>query len=141
MQRESHLISSHLKPNPSRLLRTLELELRRLAFLTSSGSAGFRPLARANRFMTSVSVMTPTKRPDKRPPELYGMLAAEMLEWWCGDAVEGRWGVFGEAGVFIIDGGNCVKADDDVVDALERIGVPLGGEIVGGEAVIGGGMD
>ena len=53
----------------SKLPRTIELLLeRRLRRLISLGSDGWRPLARANRFRTSVSDTTPERRPDMCAP-------------------------------------------------------------------------
>lgn len=46
---------------PSRLLRTLTLELRLRARLVSLGSCGLSPLARANKLSMSVKLMTPVK--------------------------------------------------------------------------------
>lgn len=45
------------------LLLRLELLLLRRRRLASSGSLGARPLARANRFRTSVRLMTPVSLP------------------------------------------------------------------------------
>lgn len=59
----------------SRLGRIELLLLRRLCFLVSFGSFGLRPLARAERFRTSVRETTPDSFPDNESP---GRDAAEM---------------------------------------------------------------
>lgn len=60
----------------SKLPRASEALLeRRLCFLVSLGSLGFRPLARAKRFRMSVNDTTPDNRPDILTP---GSAAAEM---------------------------------------------------------------
>lgn len=69
----------------SMLLRMLELLLRRLALRASSGSWGFKPLARAKRLSMSVRLTTPLRRPDRLAP---GMAFAEMA----GAAVPARSG-------------------------------------------------
>lgn len=65
-----HLLTSKLPLTlpPSRLGRIELLELRRLLALCSPGSAGFRPLDRANRFKISVSEITPVSFPDRCAP-------------------------------------------------------------------------
>lgn len=70
---------------PSKLLLTLTLELRRLARLVSFGSCGLRPLARANRFRTSVRLTTPVRCPDKLAPGIADALTEGIV---IGDGIE-----------------------------------------------------
>ena len=82
--------------DPSKLalideLRTDELLLVRRRRRISSGSSGFRPLARAYRFSTSVKLITPLRRPLMIDPGRVAELTATL----------------GEAGVY---GGPCVGA-------------------------------
>jgi hypothetical protein len=113
----------------SMLLRILlELLLRR-ARLASSGSWGCRPLARANKFNTSVRLMTPLIRPDKLAPV---MADAEMagttapVPRWVGaveftgmgpDCVCGR-GVIGDGGTRVAGVSAGVDGPEDDGDGL-----------------------
>ncbi len=73
---QGRILMSALELLPeSRLGRIELLLLRRLCFLVSFGSFGLRPLARAERFRTSVRDTTPDSFPDIRSP---GRDAAEI---------------------------------------------------------------
>lgn len=93
---------------PSKLLLTLTLELRRLARLVSFGSCGLSPLARANRFSTSVRLTTPVRCPDRLAPGIAdavieGAAIGDGSEW-IGDAHGGVAEGFPEEG-FVSRGG------------------------------------
>lgn len=90
------------------MLRLIELELLlRLAWRASSGSCGLRPLALANKFSTSVRLMTPLNLPLRLAPviaeaEMAGAAALScrfgvVVVAFVNDAELGK-GVIGEGG-------------------------------------------
>lgn len=102
----------------------LELE-RRLARRASSGSWGWRPLARANRFSRSVRLMTALRRPDSVAPvialaDMAGATAPVPARWVGAvvltgvgpDRETGR-GVIGEGGTSVVGWIAGVEAPDD----------------------------